>query len=190
MWKPLHTVYFTCWWAEQVHLRYKVIQCTTHACWKAVRVKYGEKCSALCVWKIEFSDSSTVHSEKDGFLAFGHKWVKRWVFLEFFLQSLMESSSNYVSEVYFSKKQAIARIEFRPGFAPRALNLENPSKSRPFGPACNSALYGSNPSSGTLFGPFFKFQISQHCTLYDKILKNRLIRKLARARAHLFVNGL
>ena len=96
----------------------------------------------------------------------------------------MESSSNYVSEVYFSKKQAIARIGFRPGFAPRALNWENPSKPRPFDPACNSALYGSNPSSGTLF------QISQHCTVYDKILKNRLIRELARARAHLFVNGL
>ena len=59
--------------------------------------------------------------------------------------------------------------------------------------------YGGRPISGvdlkpvkygTLFGPFFKFQNSQHCTVYDKILKNRLIRELARARAHLFVNGL
>ena len=102
----------------------------------------------------------------------------------------MESPSNYVSEVYVFKKQAMMRIGFRPGFAPRALNWENPSKSRPFDPACNSALYGSNPSSGTLVGPFFKFQISQHCTVYDKILKNRLIRELARARAPLFLNGL
>ena len=79
----------------------------------------------------------------------------------------MESSSNYVSEVYLSKKQAIARIGFRPGFAPRALNWENPSKSSPFDPACNSALYGSNPSSGTLFGPFsnFKFRSTALCTI-------------------------
>ena len=102
----------------------------------------------------------------------------------------MESSSNYVSEVFLSKKQAIARIGFRPGFAPKALNWEKPSKSRPFDPACNSAFCGSNPSSGTLFGPFFKFQSSQHCTVYDEITKNRQIRELARARTHFFMNGL
>ena len=102
----------------------------------------------------------------------------------------MESSSNYVSEVYLSKKQAITRIGYRPGFAPEALNWKKPSKSRPFDPACNSALWGSNPSSGTLFGLFFKVQISQHCTVYNEITKNRQIRELARARAHLFLNGL
>ena len=79
----------------------------------------------------------------------------------------MESSSNYVSEVYFSKKQAIGRIRFRPGFAPRALNWENPSKSRLFDPACNSALYGSNSRSGTFLDPFsnFKFHSTALCTI-------------------------
>ena len=102
----------------------------------------------------------------------------------------MKSSSNYVSEVYLSKKQAITRIGYRPGFAPKALNSEKPSKSRPFDRACNSALWGSNPSSGTLFGPFFKVLISQHCTVYNEITKNRQIRGVAKARAHLFMNGL
>ena len=60
-------------------------------------------------------------------------------FLELFLQSPMESSSNYVSEVLLEKRQALTRIGFRPGFAPKALQRENPSKSRPFDPACNSA---------------------------------------------------
>ena len=34
----------------------------------------------------------------------------------------MECSSNCVFEVYFSKEEAITRIGFRPGFAPKALN--------------------------------------------------------------------
>ena len=54
----------------------------------------------------------------------------------------------------------------------------------------NELLAFSNPSSGTLFGPFFKFQSSQHCTVYNEITKNRQIRELARARTHLFMNGL
>ena len=91
-----------------------------------------------------------------------------------------------------SKKQAITRIGYRPGFAPKSIELgkkhQNPGRSTA---ACNSALWGSNPSSGTLFGPFFKFHISHHCTVYDTIMKNRQIRELARARgrAHLFMNG-
>ena len=68
---------------------------------------------------------TTVHLEKGGLLAVGHKCVKLWFFSNFFLQSPMESSSNYVSEVFLSKKQTITRIGFRPGFTPKALNWEN-----------------------------------------------------------------
>ena len=102
----------------------------------------------------------------------------------------MESSSNYVSEGFFVQKASHSKNSISARFCPKRTELGKPSKSRPFDPARNSAFCGSNPSSGTLFGPFFKFQSSQHCTVYDEITKNRQIRELARARAHLFMNGL
>ena len=100
-------------------------------------------------------------------------------------ESIFLKSTNLVQKASHDKNRISAR------FCLKSTELGKPSKSRPFDPACNSVLCGSNSSSGTLFGPFFKFQISQHCTVCDKIMKNRQMRELRRASVHfIFTNGL
>ena len=84
----------------------------------------------------------------------------------------MECSSNCVFEVYFSKKQAIARIGFRPGFAPKALNWAKTMEIQAVHSTCITVHLRFEPQLRCLFGPFFKFRIARHCTVYHKIAKH------------------
>ena len=73
---------------------------------------------------------------------------------------MYESSSNYVSEVFLSKKQAIAIIGFRPGFAPKGeVNWAKIKISPVESSACNSRMVWSEKAetlpSGYL-NPFFE----------------------------------
>ena len=75
---------------------------------------------------------------------------------QFFWQSPMECSSNCVFEVYFSKKQAITRIGFRPGFAPNALNWGKAMKIQPVHSTCRTVHLRFKTQLSYLFWTLFQ----------------------------------
>ena len=61
--------------------------------------------------------------------------------------NLFGSSSNCAFEVYFSKKQAITRIGFRPGFAPKAMNWGKSHEIQPVHSTCRTAFVATRAST-------------------------------------------
>ena len=68
----------------------------------------------------------------------------------------MDCSSNYVFEVHFPKKQAIARIGFRPSFAPKALNWGKAMQSQPVHSTCRTVHLRFKPQLRYLFWTYFQ----------------------------------
>ena len=106
----------------------------------------------------------TVHSEKNELLAFGHKWVKLWVFLEFFLAIPYGILFQLCFWSFFVQKASHSKNRISARLCPKSTELGKPSKSRPFDPAWQQCILRFEPQ---FRHPFWTlFQISKFTALH------------------------
>ena len=106
----------------------------------------------------------TVHSEKNELLAFGHKWVKRWVFLEFFSAIPYGILFQLCFWSFFVQKASHSKNRISARFCPKSTELGKTIKIQAVWPRLQQCILRFEPQ---FRHPFWTlFQISKFAALH------------------------
>ena len=107
---------------------------------------------------------ATVHSEKNELLAFGHKWVKRWVFLEFFSAILYGILFQLCFWSFFLQKASHNKNRISARFCPQSIELGKTIKIQAVWPRLQQCIVRFEPQFRYPFWTLF--QISNFAALH------------------------